>query len=144
MNVIATRAGDYYIFPDDHKEMFFSMGVVDCAIYALKTSTLSHEQFKAIGILRLLVEKQGSYINVYQINIICGFVAHTCSYVILEAMECLNRVCEESGIPHVHIESGRLLSAVVKHCQDESKLDDNLGIFVILCLYLLRCFDKNI
>lgn len=50
-----------YVIVDDHKEVFFSMGVVDCAIYALKASTLSHEQFKAIGILRLLVEKQGNY-----------------------------------------------------------------------------------
>lgn len=43
------------------------MGVVDCAIYALKTSTLSHEQFKAIGILRLLVEKQGNKVASYKV-----------------------------------------------------------------------------
>lgn len=35
------------------------MGVVDCAIDVLKTSTFSHVQFKAVGILRLLVENQG-------------------------------------------------------------------------------------
>ncbi len=35
------------------------MGVVDCAIFALKTSKMPPVQFKAIGILRLLVEKQG-------------------------------------------------------------------------------------
>ena len=35
------------------------MGVVDAAISALKISTMAHVHFKALGILRLLVEKQG-------------------------------------------------------------------------------------
>ncbi len=37
-------------------------------------------------------------------------------------MERLCEVCEESGISHVHVEVGRLLSAVVKYCQDRGKL----------------------
>lgn len=37
-------------------------------------------------------------------------------------MERLCEVCNESGISHVHIETGRLFSAVVKYCQDKGKL----------------------
>lgn len=33
----------------------------------------------------------------------------------------MSEVCEATSIPHVHIETGRLLSAIVKYCQDESK-----------------------
>lgn len=47
------------MYTAENKEIFFSLGVVDCAIYALKTSTMSHVHFKAIGIMRLLVEEQG-------------------------------------------------------------------------------------
>lgn len=39
----------------------------------------------------------------------------------MEAVERLCAVCEESGISHVHIEAGRLLSVVVKYCQDRGK-----------------------
>lgn len=35
------------------------MGVLDCAIHALKMSTTSHVQYKAIGLMRLLAENQG-------------------------------------------------------------------------------------
>ena len=46
----------------------FSMGVIDVAIYALKTSTMAHVHFKAIGIMRLLVDNQGS---IYCICVTC-------------------------------------------------------------------------
>jgi hypothetical protein len=42
-----------------HKELFFSMGVVDSAIHVLRISTASHVQYKAIGLMRLLTENQG-------------------------------------------------------------------------------------
>ena len=48
-------------------------------------------------------------------------VALTGSYVINEALEQICEVCVESSVPHIHIETGRLLSSVVKYCQDESK-----------------------
>lgn len=46
-------------FAAEYKEKLFSMGVIDCAGYALKNSTMSHVHFKALGIIRLLVDAQG-------------------------------------------------------------------------------------
>lgn len=53
--------------------------------------------------------------------------ASTGAYIIREAMERLCEVCDESGISHVHIETGRLFSVVVKYCQDKG---NTLVLFV--------------
>ncbi len=45
--------------PVAHKQLFLQEGVVDTALDALRQSTFAHIQFKALSILRLLVDKQG-------------------------------------------------------------------------------------
>ncbi len=45
--------------PVAHKQLFLQEGVVDAALDALRQSTFAHIQFKALAILRLLVDQQG-------------------------------------------------------------------------------------
>ena len=64
------------IFSTGHnKPLFLELGVVDTGLLLLKHSTQAHVQLKAIGMLRLLSEKQGAlcycalFLYVYNINI---------------------------------------------------------------------------
>ena len=50
-----------------------------------------------------------------------SFLVDVCSYVVLEAMEHIVTVTRNTIIPHIHIETGRLLSGIVKFCGDECK-----------------------
>ena len=45
-----------------HKQLFLREGVVDAALLTLRQSPLAHVQFKALAVLRLLVDKQGVYV----------------------------------------------------------------------------------
>ena len=45
-------------FIGNAKADLFSLGVVDGAILSLQTSSFPHVHFKALGILRLLAQKQ--------------------------------------------------------------------------------------
>ena len=42
-----------------HKQLFLREGVVDAALHTLRQSPLAHVRFKALAVLRLLVDKQG-------------------------------------------------------------------------------------
>lgn len=43
-----------------NKALFLEMGVVDVGLSSLMQSTQAHVQFKALSLLRLLAEKQGT------------------------------------------------------------------------------------
>ncbi len=49
----------YLLYTATHKEFFFSCGVVEGVLSLLTTSSLAHVWFKALGVLRLLVDGQG-------------------------------------------------------------------------------------
>ena len=52
----------------DLKSDLVSLGVVDGAIHCLQTSSFLHVQFKALGVLRLLVQKQSMYVLIVTCN----------------------------------------------------------------------------
>ncbi|XP_064392703.1 rap1 GTPase-GDP dissociation stimulator 1-like [Halichondria panicea] len=90
--------------PATHKEFFFSCGVVEGVLSLLTTSSLAHVWFKALGVLRLLVDGQ----------------AATCSYIVSQP-ERVKRVCEVCsavGPAHIQLEGSRLLAAIVKNCHN--------------------------
>ena len=61
--LVYTTFGGWYLPPAAHKQLFLKEGVVDAALDALRQSSMAHVQFKALGILRLLADKQGGWIT---------------------------------------------------------------------------------
>ena len=111
-----------------HKESFLKDGVVDVAMESLRQSTQAHVQFKAMSILRLLTEKQGSS---HMIQTSCHMIteyplhctAATCSHIV-SVDGTISRICElcsAIGPVHMQLEGSRLCAAVVKNCSDSGK-----------------------
>jgi hypothetical protein len=53
----------HIIYVGQNKPLFLQIGVVDVGLSLLMQSTQAHIQVKAFSLLRLLAEKQGTYIH---------------------------------------------------------------------------------
>lgn len=76
----------HFFLIGQNKRLFLQLGVVDVGLSLLKQSTQAHVQLKALGLLRLLVEKQGiivcnclhffQYMIIIKLQIIIHYNSH--------------------------------------------------------------------
>jgi hypothetical protein len=89
--------------PVDNKQKLFNAGIADDAIRHLESKSPT-VQFKALGTIRLMVDKQESICN------------HILSHI-----DAIQRICELCALgSHLQMEGCRLLASLVKYSKDQT------------------------